>query len=259
MGVVNATPDSFSDGGQFHQLDSAVAHALQLVDEGADILDIGGESTRPGAEKVSLKEELNRVVPVIQKLREKGCKAAISIDTFKPEVMQAAIDAGADMVNDVTGMENPEARKVVAKADVPVCIMHMSGDPQTMQKNPSYDDVVAEVSAYLVRMVELCQKDGIKKENVILDPGIGFGKQLAHNLTLLAATKSICELGYPILIGVSRKSFIDHLLDRPVNERLAGSLGAGLYTAMQGASILRVHDVRETHDAIRMAEAIQSI
>jgi len=259
MGVVNVTPDSFSDGGEFQQTDAAVNHALELIEEGADILDIGGESTRPNAAKVSIQDDLDRVVPVIKALREKGCKAAISIDTYKPEVMQAAIDAGADMVNDVTGMERPEARKVVAKADVPVCIMHMQGEPQTMQNKPSYDDVVADVSAYLERMAAICEADGIKKENLILDPGIGFGKTLEHNLTLLAATKSLCQLGYPLLIGVSRKSFIDHLLDRPVTERLAGSLGAGLYTAMEGAKILRVHDVRETHDAVRMAEAIAAV
>lgn len=293
MGVVNTTPDSFSDGGQYHLRDQAVKHAQQLIKDGANILDIGGESTRPNAKPVSVQEELDRVIPVVELLKAEGLTVEsslnlslspcvgtnsetdntkinsakinhtetdilISVDTSKPEVMAAAINAKADMINDVTGMENPESRQIVAKANIPVCIMHMLGDPRSMQENPSYSHVVDDVANYLQRMADICEADGIAKDNLILDPGIGFGKSLEHNLTLLAATKEIHEMGYPLLIGVSRKSFIDHLLSRKVDERLAGSLGAGLYAAAQGADILRVHDVRETVDALRMFEAIIS-
>jgi len=257
MGVVNTTPDSFSDGGEFYATDAAVAHALALVEQGADILDVGGESTRPGAAKVSVQQELDRVIPVIEQL-SKATQAPISIDTYKPEVMQAAVDAGAQMVNDVNGLQADGALSTVAQLDVPACIMHMQGQPQTMQSAPQYDNVTDEVIAFFHRRLDECKNAGIDSADIILDPGIGFGKTLKHNLLLLQNTAKLkaateCEL----LIGVSRKSLIDKQLSRSVDKRLPASLGLAVQSVLNGAKIVRVHDVRATFDAIRMVEAVR--
>lgn len=258
MGIVNTTPDSFSDGGEYLQTDAAVAHALRLADQGADILDIGGESTRPGAAEVSLQEELDRVIPVIERLRD-ATDTPISIDTYKPEVMSAALDAGAAMINDVNGLQAEGAIKVAAQAQVPVCIMHMQNNPRTMQQAPQYDNVVDEVINFLRQRIARCAEQGLGKDLIVTDPGIGFGKTLAHNLALLNQVPRLREaLACEVLIGVSRKSMIDMLLDREVDHRLAASLGLAVQAALNGAKILRVHDVAATYDAIRAAEAVSS-
>lgn len=256
MGVVNTTPDSFSDGGRFLTQDAAVEHALQLVRDGADILDIGGESTRPGAEPVSVEDEKARVIPVIQTL---VCETStpISIDTSKPKVMRAALQAGASMINDVNGLRAKGAMNIAAESSCMLCIMHMQGQPRTMQSAPKYNDVVLEVITFLQRQIEACTSAGVTPGNIAVDPGIGFGKTLEHNLALLAATQRIkSELESHVLIGVSRKSMIDKLLGRPVDQRLAGSIGLAVQAVLNGAKIIRVHDVAATHDAVRCAEAV---
>lgn len=255
MGVLNVTPDSFSDGGQFNTLELAMRHAVTLVGEGADILDVGGESTRPGAAVVSVQEEIDRVIPLIEKIKQE-LDVTVSVDTSKHEVMSAAIAAGVDMINDVTALSDLKARQVVAESGLPVCLMHMQGKPSEMQLQPTYQDVVTDVKDYLQNVISLCQKSGINRENIILDPGIGFGKTLEHNLKLLAALPDICNFGCPVLIGVSRKSMIDHLLGRKVGERLSASLGLAVQAVLNGANIVRVHDVRETYDAVRSVEAV---
>ena len=256
MGIVNTTPDSFSDGGQFSNVDAAVKHCIELVSQGADILDIGGESTRPGAEKVTLDQELDRVIPVIEQVRAQT-DAPISIDTYKPEVMSAAIAAGADMVNDINGLRAPGAIDVVAKAQVPVCIMHMDKEPKTMQDAPEYDNVTEQVIGFLSGQTQLCQNQGIVLEDIVIDPGIGFGKTLQHNLELLNAVELMRDrLKCEVLIGVSRKSMIDKLLGRQVDQRLAASLGLAVQSVLNGAKIIRVHDVQQTYDAIRSVEAV---
>ena len=256
MGIVNTTPDSFSDGGEFHQLESAFTHSLELISQGADILDVGGESTRPGADKVSTQQELDRVIPLIEKLHAES-DVPISIDTYKPNVMQAALNAGASMVNDVNGLRESGAIEIVAKANVPVCIMHMLGAPKTMQQSPEYENVTGEVIAFLSAQIQECQKQGIDRDDIVVDPGIGFGKTLQHNLELLNNVKQIKDqLSCSVLIGVSRKSMIDKLFGRTVNERLAGSLGLAVQSVLNGAKIIRVHDVRQTFDAIRSVEAV---
>ena len=258
MGVLNVTPDSFSDGGKFESLDSAIKHAQTLVEEGADILDVGGESTRPGASEVSVQEELDRVIPIIETIK-KELDVAVSVDTSKHQVMSAAVGAGADMINDVTALSDVNARQVVAESGLPVCLMHMQGKPRQMQENPSYSNVVADVKEYLQNVANLCEQSGIAHENIILDPGIGFGKTLEHNLRLLAAVPEIRAFGYPVLIGVSRKSMIEHMLKRSVDQRLSASLGLAVQAVLNGADIVRVHDVRETHDAIRAVEAVANV
>ena len=256
MGVVNATPDSFSDGGQYNTEQSAVAHALELVSQGAQIIDIGGESTRPRAAAVSLSQELDRVIPIIDKLCNET-DTPISIDTHKPEVMREAIAAGAQMVNDVNALRAKGALQVVAEASVPVCIMHMQGGPQTMQANPSYSDVVTEVADFLEEHIERCMHVGIARNDVIVDPGIGFGKTLQHNLLLLKQLPQLVQrLDCPLLVGVSRKSLIDKALGRPVDQRLAASVGLAVQSVINGAKIVRVHDVQATVDAIRIVEAV---
>ncbi len=256
MGVINTTPDSFSDGGQFFKADSAVRHGLNLVEEGADILDIGGESTRPGAEKVSLQEEIDRVAPVIEALAA-STDVPISIDSYKPKVMLAAVNAGACMINDVNGLRANGAIEVAAKVHVPVCIMHMQGQPDTMQAAPQYDDVVQDVMGFFEARIRECTASGIAKADLILDPGIGFGKTLQHNLRLLNAVDQIkSQLECDILIGVSRKSLIDKLFGRIVEQRLPASLGLAVQAVLNGAKIVRVHDVRATFDAIRAVEAV---
>ncbi len=256
MGIINTTPDSFSDGGKYDSLDNAVRHGLRLSQEGADILDVGGESTRPGAEVVGVQEELDRVLPVIEKLV--SCTdTPISIDTYKPKVMKAAVQAGAQMVNDVYGLRADNALSVVAQLSVPVCIMHMQGRPKTMQAEPSYTDVVSEVVGFCNQQVESSVEAGIARSDLLFDPGIGFGKTLAHNLLLLRNIDKIrssteCE----ILIGVSKKSFIQKQLGREVADRVPASLGLAVQSVLSGAKIVRVHDVRATYDAIRMVEAV---
>ena len=256
MGIVNITPDSFSDGGQFSNVDAAVKHCVELISQGADILDIGGESTRPGADKVTLEQELDRVIPVIEKVRAQT-DAPISIDTYKPEVMSAAIAAGAGMVNDINGLRAPGAIDVVAKTQVPVCIMHMHKEPKTMQDAPEYDNVTEQVMSFLSTQIQLCQNQGIALEDIVIDPGIGFGKTLQHNLELLNAIRLMRDtLKCKVLIGVSRKSMIDKLLDRQVDQRLSASLGLAVQSVLNGAKIIRVHDVQQTYDAIRSVEAV---
>jgi dihydropteroate synthase len=252
MGVVNVTPDSFSDGGRFARTDQAVAHGLSLAREGANILDIGGESTRPGARPVEAAAELERVIPVIRGLRaETDC--AISIDTSKPEVMRAAIDAGADMINDVNGLRAPGAVAAAASLGVPVCVMHMQGEPRTMQKDPRYRDVVAEVSDFLDRRVEACLEAGMQREQLVIDPGFGFGKTLAHNLALLNGIEALRASGVPVLAGLSRKSMLGAITGRAAtDERLAASLAAALLAAQRGAAIVRVHDVADTLDVLKV-------
>ncbi len=255
MGVMNITPDSFSDGGKLSTLESATDHAKKLIEEGADILDVGGESTRPGAAPVGLQEELDRVIPVIESLKSQF-DTRVSVDTHKPEVMQAAIDVGVDMLNDVTALSNPESFAVVAKSTIPVCVMHMQGEPRTMQVSPKYDNVVLDVSRFLSSISERCIDAGINADRIIIDPGLGFGKNLEHNLKLLAAVPELCDLGFPVLIGGSRKSMIGHLLGRPVNQRMPASIALAAQAALNGASIVRVHDVQQTFDAVRLVEAV---
>ncbi len=255
MGVVNATPDSFSDGGRFDTLDKALAHARRLVDEGADILDIGGESSRPGAREVPLDEELQRTIPLIEALRaETGIP--ISIDTCKPGVMQAAVAAGASMINSIWALRQPGELRAAAELGVPVCLMHMQGTPETMQQNPVYEDVVGEVRDFLARRIDAAVAAGIDPGNVIVDPGFGFGKNIDHNLSLLRNLDELRSLGVPLLAGLSRKKMIGTILDKPVDERLYGSLSVAVIAAMLGADILRVHDVGATVDALAMVRAL---
>lgn len=251
MGVLNLTPDSFSDGGL--HAGREVEDALAMLEAGAAILDLGGESTRPGAAPVALAEELDRVIPVVEALRA-ATSAWISVDTTKPEVMRAAVAAGADLINDIMALRAEGALEAVG--DAAVCLMHMRGEPRTMQDDPRYDDVVAEVEAFLLGRAAACEHAGIAVERVALDPGIGFGKTLEHNLALLRATQRLASHGHPLLVGVSRKSMFGQLLGREVDERLPASLAAGLYAAQRGARILRVHDVRETRDALRVIEEL---
>jgi dihydropteroate synthase len=254
MGIVNVTPDSFSDGGQYLHRDAALAHAQQLIAEGADILDIGGESTRPGAIPVGVLEELDRVLPVIEGLR--GAPVPISIDTCKQEVMQAAISAGAHMVNDISALQDAAAMNAVAASNVAVCLMHRQGEPQTMQQQPNYQDVVAEVCAFLRERTAAAQAAGIQPDRIVIDPGFGFGKTLAHNLSLLREFKKLTELGVPVLAGLSRKSMLGALTRRDAGQRLPASIAAALIAAQRGANILRVHDVGATVDALKILDAV---
>ena len=255
MGVVNVTPDSLSDGGKFFDHEVAVKHALSLAEEGADIVDVGGESSRPGAESVSADEEWRRVEPVITAL-EKETDVPISIDTMKPDVAWKAIEAGAIMVNDVSGLRNPEMVELVAREHVAVTIMHMLGEPRTMQDKPEYQDVVSDIKGYLRRQMDVAVKAGVSQESIVLDPGLGFGKTVDHNLRLINHVTDFLELGRPILIGASRKSFIGHLTKANVDERLEGSLAAAVMAAVRGARMVRVHDVKQTLRALKVAEAI---
>lgn len=254
MGIVNVTPDSFSDGGRHASTAAAIAHALQLIADGADMLDIGGESTRPGAAKVSEQEELDRVLPVIEGLR--GIAVPISIDTYKPEVMRAALAAGACMVNDINALQYAAALDVVANSDAAVCLMHKQGTPQTMQQRPDYLDVVAEVSTFLRERIAAAEAAGVARSRIVVDPGFGFGKTLAHNLDLLRELKAFSALGVPILAGLSRKSMLGAITGRDVGERVAASVAAALLAVQRGAAIVRVHDVRETVDALKILNAL---
>ncbi|WP_421197599.1 dihydropteroate synthase [Aeromonas enteropelogenes] len=251
MGILNVTPDSFSDGGNFTQLERAMTHARQMVADGATLIDIGGESTRPGAPDVSEQEELDRVIPIVERL-VRECNVMISLDTSKAAVMREGCKAGAHLINDVRALQEPGALLVAAEADVPVCLMHMQGQPRTMQVEPHYDDLLEEVKAFFDERIAVCEAAGIGREKLLLDPGYGFGKTLAHNYQLLAEQRGLLEYGLPLLVGMSRKSMIGNLLVRPVDERLAGSLACALIGMQQGARIIRVHDVRETMDALRV-------
>jgi len=255
MGILNVTPDSFSDGGCFEQLDKALEHALQMQQDGAEIIDIGGESTRPGAEVVSVEQELERVIPAIEKIRQHS-DIAISIDTGKPQVMREALDAGATMVNDVNALCAGGALSVCAEYDVPVCLMHKQGDPQTMQDDPQYQDVVAEVSRYLTERANAAIDAGVNENNIIIDPSFGFGKSLQNNLSLLKEMSRFCAMPYPVLVGISRKSMFGMLLGREVDERLAASTAAAVIAYQKGARFFRVHDVGQTCDALKLCEAV---
>jgi len=257
MGILNVTPDSFSDGGHFANIDNAVKHAHKMVEQGASIIDIGGESTRPGASDVLLDEELNRVLPVIERLKQE-LDCWVSIDTSKAKVMTAAVKAGADIINDVRALQEEGALQAAVDANVPVCLMHMQGQPRSMQTAPDYKDVIGEVKAFLEQRAEQCIKAGIKPTNIILDLGFGFGKSLQHNFDLLSATKEFMTLGYPLLTGVSRKSMFYHLLNRDINDRLAGSLAGAMIAMQQGSKIIRVHDVAETVDVMKVLQQVNT-
>lgn len=259
MGIINVTPDSFSDGGRFIDPDEALAQARRLVDEGADILDVGGESTRPGAEPVDVAEELERVMPVIERIVA-DIDVPVSIDTTKADVMRAAVNAGAAMINDVTGLRLPGTLEAAAELNVSVCLMHMQGEPRTMQKNPHYDDVVEDIKGFFERRIAACVSAGIAGDRIVLDPGFGFGKTLEHNLVLLARLGELDRLGYPLLVGISRKSMLGAVTGRErAEERVSASVAAALIAADRGAAIVRVHDVAATVDALKVREAVRSV
>ena len=253
MGVVNITPDSFSDGGRFFRADAAIAQARKLADEGAHIVAIGGEATRPGSAPVSEHEELDRVMPVLEQLRD----LCVSVDTRRPAVMKAALDAGASMINDIQALQAPGAHDAVRERNCAVCLMHMKGEPATMQQAPHYDDVVGEVKAFLQERVAQAQAAGIARERLVVDPGFGFGKTATHNLIELKGLRTL-DFGVPLLAGLSRKSTIGRITGRPAEERLAGSLAMALLALQGGAKILRVHDVRETKDVVAVWEAVNT-
>jgi dihydropteroate synthase len=256
MGIVNVTPDSFSDGGQHLQRDAAIAHAQQLIAEGADIIDIGGESTRPGAQPVSVQQELDRVLPIIEGLR--GAPVPISIDTCKSPVMRAAIAAGVQMVNDINALQDVEAMNAVAAANVAVCLMHKQGNPKTMQAQPHYQDVTGEVCEFLRDRIAAAEAAGIQLNRIVIDPGFGFGKTLVHNLTLLCGLEKLTGLGVPMLVGLSRKSMLGALTGQDVGQRMPASIAAALLAVQRGASIVRVHDVRATIDALKIWNAVNT-
>jgi dihydropteroate synthase len=257
MGILNCTPDSFYPGSRVPEIDQAVQTALSMIQAGADILDVGGESTRPGSDPVGASEEIGRVVPVIKKIRELS-EVLISIDTRKAEVAEKALDAGADLVNDVSALrDNRALAECIVERDVPVILMHMRGEPKSMQENPHYRDVIAEITEELAGSIDLARSCGIREDRIIIDPGIGFGKRLQDNLCILRDLRALRSLGHPILIGLSRKSFIGTVLDKPVDERLIGTVAAHMLALMNGADILRVHDVAEAVDTVKMFEAIR--
>lgn len=254
MGILNVTPDSFSDGGRYTHIDHAVEHARQLIAEGAAIIDIGGESTRPGAEWVPLQQEMDRVLPLLEALR--GCGAVLSVDTRKPEIMAAAIAAGAHMINDIDALQAPGALQAVASGDTAVCLMHKQGEPQVMQINPSYEDVIAEVAAFLAARIAAAMDVGIARERIVVDPGFGFGKSLAHNLKLLRHLDRINQ-EVPILAGISRKTMLGRITGREVGQREYAGLAANVLAVMRGARILRVHDVAACQDALKIIQAVE--
>lgn len=255
MGILNTTPDSFSDGGKFNQLDNALRQAEQMVEDGAQWLDVGGESTRPGSAAVAAQEEMDRVLPVIEQLRARF-DVPISVDTCKTAVMAEALKLDIQMINDINALRDEDAVALLAKApQVKVCLMHMQGEPRTMQHEPNYDDVVVEVKDFLAARVRACEAAGIQKTNIYLDPGFGFGKSVRHNYQLLQRLQAFHELQLPLLVGMSRKSMLGQVTDRPVDERLAGSIAAATIAAMKGAQIIRVHDVKETVDALKIVAA----
>ena len=251
MGILNVTPDSFSDGSRYQQLDVALRHASQMVQAGATLIDIGGESTRPGAAEVPLEQELERVVPVVERLAAE-LDVWLWVDTSRAEAMRAAMAAGAHLINDIRALEAPDALAAAAEAQVPVCLMHMQGAPRTMQQAPHYENLLGEVHAYFAQRIAACVAAGIPRERLILDPGFGFGKTLDQNYELLARLDEFADFQLPLLVGMSRKSMVGQLLERPVEARLAGSLALALYASRRGAHIIRVHDVQETVDALRI-------
>ncbi|MBY0574108.1 MAG: dihydropteroate synthase [Undibacterium sp.] len=255
MGILNVTPDSFSDGGRFQSLDHAISHAEQMIVDGVDIIDIGGESSRPGAQVLPVEEELSRVIPLIYALRD--CGIPLSIDTYKPQVMREAIIAGVDMVNDIRGFASPESRAAVCESEVALCVMHMQNTPQNMQIQPQYLDVVQEVTTYLHNACQQLLALGVDKNRLCIDPGFGFGKTLDHNIALLNGIAQMSvQLGLPVLAGLSRKNMIGLITDKAVEQRMAGSLGAAIAAMQKGAKILRVHDVAETVDALKVLQAL---
>jgi len=253
MGILNVTPDSFSDGGQFHQFDHAMRHVESMLSAGVSIIDIGGESTRPGAADVATAEELDRVVPVIEAIRQRF-DCWISIDTSKAQVMTAAVNAGADLINDVRALQEPGALEAAAAANVPVCLMHMQGQPRTMQHQPSYENLLMDVSQFLAERIQACEKAGIAKNQLLLDPGYGFGKTIEDNYQLLAHLEQFHQFGLPLLVGMSRKSMVFKLLDKKPAECVAGSLACAAIATMKGAQIIRVHDVAETVDVLKVCQ-----
>jgi len=256
MGILNVTPDSFSDGGRFNSRESALVRARQMVSDGASFIDVGGESTRPGASEVSTQEELDRVCPVVEAIA-KELDAVISVDTSNPVVMAETARLGAGLINDVRALQREGAPEVAAEAGIPVCIMHIQGEPDTMQNDPRYRNVRRDVSSFLTERMRVAEQAGVRADNIILDPGFGFGKSVEHNYQLLATLEQLHILGHPLLVGVSRKSMLGAVTGRDVNERLPASLAAATISAMKGASILRVHDVRETVDAVRIVTAVK--
>ncbi|MBU40379.1 MAG: dihydropteroate synthase [Marinobacter sp.] len=256
MGILNVTPDSFSDGGYFNSREAALVRARQMVSDGATFIDVGGESTRPGATEVSTQEELDRVCPVVEAIA-KELDTVISVDTSNPVVMAETARLGAGLINDVRALQREGAPEVAAKAGIPVCIMHIQGEPDTMQDDPRYRNVRREVSSFLTERMRVAEQAGVRADNIILDPGFGFGKSVEHNYQLLATLEQLHILGHPLLVGVSRKSMLGAVTGRDVNERLPASLAAATISAMKGASILRVHDVRETVDAVRIVAAVK--
>ncbi len=258
MGILNITPDSFSDGGAFLSAHTALERARQMVSEGAAIIDVGGESTRPGAQPVSPEEELARVIPVIEAIARE-LPVPVSIDTSKPAVMRAAVAAGAGMINDVLALQAPGALEAARETGVPVCLMHMQGEPRTMQLEPSYQDVVAEVCDFLSERIRFCKAGGIPRPRLLADPGFGFGKTLTHNLMLLRHLKALGVLEVPLLVGLSRKSMFGALLDAPVDQRLYGGLAAAVIATMQGAKVIRTHDVKATVEAVKVAAAVLDV
>jgi len=255
MGVLNVTPDSFSDGGRWLGQSEAIEHAIAMQEAGADIIDVGGESTRPGAQTVCLQQELDRVIPVIEAISQQ-LSVPVSIDTSKPEVMRQAVAAGAGMINDVFALQLEGALEAAVELTVPVCLMHMQREPGVMQKKPVYSDVAVEVRQFLLQRAKQCEEKGIQAENIILDPGFGFGKTLRHNIELFHALPSLVSTGYPVLVGFSRKSMIGQLTGTEVANRMPGSVMAAVLATLRGAAIVRVHDVAETHDALKVATAL---
>lgn len=257
MGILNVTPDSFSDSGKFFSLDKALYHAEEMLKQGASIIDVGGESTRSMAEEVTLQQELDRVIPVVEAIRQRF-DCWISVDTSKAEVMKAAADAGMDLINDIRALTEENALQTAAELDLPVCLMHMQGQPKTMQANPEYQNVVEEVLAWLLQRAAICEQAGVRTENIILDIGFGYGKTLQHNYQLLNHLEQFVATGYPLLIGLSRKSMIGNLLQKDVNHRLVGSVAGALISVMKGAHIVRVHDVEATVDALKVWQATKA-
>ena len=253
MGILNITPDSFSDGGQYLDSDAALKHAEKMIEEGADIIDIGGESTRPGSDPVSSDEELKRILPIIKALK-KNSNIVISVDTYKPKVMQQVIDMGVEMINDVFALQQPGGIDVIKKSNVGICLMHMQGTPKTMQLNPTYQDVVNEVKSFLEECTHSLIAEGIDSERIMLDPGFGFGKTFEHNITLLQNLESFQSLKFPLLVGLSRKSFIRKILSGNHDDHLSGSIAAAILSILKGAKIVRVHDVKETQSAIKIIQ-----
>ena len=258
MGILNVTPDSFSDGGKFNNIDNALKHAEKMLENGANIIDIGGESTRPGATKVTNKEELARVIPVIESIKKKF-NCLISVDTSNPNVIWQAYNVGVDLINDVRALSQKNALEISAKTGLPVCLMHMQGSPETMQLKPNYDNIVKDVSDFFDFKINQCHDAGINKEKIILDVGFGFGKTLAHNLQMLNSLEDFHKLALPLLVGISRKSMLGHITGQPEDQRLHASVSAAVISAMKGAQILRVHDVPQTKQALQIVEAMNKV